>query len=257
MIRCLSLVALVAIAWSGVPAVGAEQLPEPRAAVFGFMEPVASQGRMIGRRAADAVFVALADEAPWRLVERAEVERLSEAAGTSAPFAVAYIQMIGHQCSAELAVTGVVEVCEVNAQRGTAQVTLLVELVETLDGASLASHRGIGSAQRPAGEVATIDEIVDHALSEAARDVVRRLTRFDAASAMVAAAMPDGRIMLDGPEEPALRVGSKLLVLRRMGDEHAVVGALTVLESRLTVVYARPLAGEGFRQGDRAIVVAR
>lgn len=248
--------ALALMIGMSMTALGAEQ-PQPQAAVFSFLDPADDPGRMVGRRAADAVFAVLSDEGPWELVSRGTVERLCEAAGVQPPFAVGYLQMLGQQTAAPLAVTGIVEICEVNSQRGTAQVTLLVELVETMDGASLASHRGIGSARRGADEAAPIDEIVDRALTEAALDAVRKLTTFDAASAMVAAMLPDGRVLLDGPEEPPLRVGSKLLIYRRSGAGHDVVGAVEVRESRLTVVHAAPLAGEDFRQGDIAVLVAR
>ena len=248
---------LAVIAGPGATASEAEALPAPRAAVFSFVGPVDYPGRMVGRRAADAVFASLAEEGPWELVKRGLIERLCETEQARPPFAVGYLQMLGHRAKAPLAVTGIVEVCEVNSARGTAQVTLLVELVETLEGASLASHRGIGSAQRRADEVAPIDAIVDRALQEAALDAVRKLTTFDVATAMVAVTLPDGRVMLDGPEEPALRLGTRLLVYRRAGAGPEAIGVLEVRQSRLTVVHAHPIAGDDFRQGDRAIVVAR
>lgn len=255
----LLILIVVAAAFSaicGTDAALADDLPQPRVAVFSFLDPLEQPGRMIGRRAADAVFGWLEEEGPWQVVSRGAVDRLCEDADARPPFAVGYLQMIGHQADAALAVTGVVEVCEVNAQRGTAQVTLLVELSETMDVASLASVRGIGSAQR-ADAVAPIDAIIDRALAEAALDVVRKLTTFDAASAMVAASLPDGRVMLDGPEEPPLATGSRLLVYRRIGGGHEMVGALSVREVRGSIAHARPLAGEDFRQGDRAILVVR
>ncbi len=229
----------------------------PRAAVFNLLDDGNYPDRLIGRRAADAVFVALIEEAPWELVSRTRLQRLCEAEAARAPFAIAYLQMLGHRVRAPLALTGVVEVCEVNKGRGTAQVTLLVELLETLEGATLASKRGVGSARRSDDEVAPIDQIVDRALSDAARDAVRKLTTFHQGTAMVAATLPDGRVMLDGPDEPALEVGSKLLVYRGADPRREMIGALEVKESRLTVIHAQPLAGEEFRQGDRAVVVAR
>jgi len=230
----------------------APELPVPRAAVFDFTEPAEWPGRLIGRRAADAVFAALRESVRWRTVDRAAVLLACADEGLVPPFAVGHLQMLGERLGAPLAVAGLVQVCEVNAERRSAQVTLIAELVETLGGSSLASVRGVASA-RAEDEPLALAQVVDRALAEAAGDLVRALTNFEPAGGQVVTTLPDGRVVLDVPAEPEVRPGDTLLVLR--GGEAA--GALKVESVNLTVVHARPLAGEEFRGGERAVLVAR
>jgi len=230
----------------------APELPAPRVAVFDFTEPAERPGRLIGRRAADAVFAALAESARWRTVDRAAVLLACADEELAPPFAVGHLQMLGQRLRAPLALAGLVQVCEVNATRRSAQVTVSAELVETLGGSSLAAARGVASA-RAEGEPLAPAQLVDRALAEAAGDLVRALTNFEPTGGQVVTTLPDGRVVLDVPEEPGLRVGDALLVFR--GGEPA--GALRVEAVSLTVTHARPLAGEDFRGGDRAVLVAR
>ncbi len=210
---------------------------------------------MIGRRAGDAIYAALRPEGPWELVDPAWLLRLCEAEGLRPPLAVGHLQMIGQRMRAPLAIGGLVETCALNAERGVAQITLTIELVETLGGSSLASARGVASAQREQGEA--LEQALDRALTEAATDAVRRLTAFDAASAVVVSTLPDGRVILDGPIEPRIKPATKLLILRGGQAGPQVIGAVEVKTSSLSVLHAQPLSGEGFFQGDRAVVVAR
>ncbi|MGC9316956.1 MAG: hypothetical protein ACP5KN_02835 [Armatimonadota bacterium] len=245
----LALMALCALAWAD------DDVRRPRAAVYDFNDSGRWQGRLIGRRAGDAVHAELAKAAPWELVDRGLVLRLCEAEGLQPPFGVGYLQMLGERCRAPLAVTGLVQTCTVNERRGVAQVTVQAELVETIGGGRLASVRGVASARRKAEEVAAIGQVVDRALVEAAADIARSLTSFDPAAAPVVTSLPDGRVVLDGPEEPALRAGDVLLLYR--GEDDSAVGALRVESVRLTVVHARPLAGDDARAGDWGVLVAR
>lgn len=254
-VRTTSRALLAALALvAAIPAVSAQPeraTPAPRVAVFPFTAPGELTQRMVGRRASAAAHAALAQSGPWEIVEPAWLLRLCEAENARAPFAVGYLQMLGQRARAPLAITGSVENCQVNPDRGTAQVTVAIDLVETLNGARLASSRGVASAKRADAEV--LGQAVDRALTEAAADAVREITSFDPLAAMVVTTLPDGRVMLDGPQEPRIKPGAKLLVFRNSEP----VGSLEVKTSKLTVLHARPLAGEDFRQGDRAVVVAR
>lgn len=246
----LALLCLAAIGGAACAQDGPALL-KPRVGVFPFTDPADLPDRMIGRRAGDAAYAALKAESPWELVDPGWLLRLCENESVRAPFAVGYLQMLGQRASAPLAITGWVETCQVNPERGTVQVTLAAELVETLGGVSLASGRGVASARREAGEV--VGQVIDRALTEAAGDAVRQLTSFDPLTAVVVASLPDGRVMMDGPREPRIKPGAKLLVFR--GDK--IVGTVEVKTSSVTVLHARPISGEGFFQGDRGVQVAR
>ncbi|MEA3403236.1 MAG: hypothetical protein U9R79_18480 [Armatimonadota bacterium] len=243
------LAGLCALAWAD------DDVRRPRAAVYDFTDSGDWPGRLVGRRAADAVHAELAEAAPWELVDRGLVLRLCESEGLQPPFGVGYLQMLGERSRSPLAVTGLVRTCTVNERRGVAQVTVLAELIETIGGSSLASVRGVASARRKPGEVAAIGQVVDRALGEAAGDIVRSLTRFDPTQAPVVTVLPDGRVVIDGPEEPALRPGDVLLLYR--GENGSAVGAVRVESVSLTVVHARPLTGYEPQAGDRGVLVAR
>ena len=254
--RLLPLLALAALTF-GSPcfADDAAGAYVPTAAVFPLTDPDEQPHRMVGRRSCDAIHAALQAEGPWELVDPAWLLRLCEAEGLRPPLAVGHLQMLGQTMRAPLAIGGLVESCVLNPERGVAQVTLAIELVETLGGSSLASARGVASAQREQGE--PLDLALDRALTEAAADAARHLTAFDAASAVVVSTLPDGRVVMDGPLEPRIKPGTKLLVLRGGEMTPQVIGAVQVKTSSLSVLHAEPLSGEGFFQGDRAVVVAR
>ncbi len=190
------------------------------------------------------------------MVDRRVVMAACAEEALAPPFGVGHLQMLGERMRVPLAVTGLVRVCEVNPRRRAAQVTLVAELVETLGGNRLASARGVASARAEPGEVMSLGQLVDRALSEAAADVVRSLTDFDPAGGLVVATLPDGRVVLDAPEKPGLRTGDALLVYRE-AERGELVGVLQVQTVHLTVVHATPLAGEDFRHGDRAVLAAR
>lgn len=227
--------------------------PRPRAVVFDFTEPDGWPGRMVGRRAAEAVHAALAEADRWDLADRAVVVKACADEGLEPPYGVGYLQMLGARLGTPLAVTGLVEVCEVNPTRRAAQVTLVAELVETGEGASLRSVRGVAAAQAARGEAVTLDELVDRALAQAAADVAQALANFEPAEGRIVTTLPDGRVVLDAPERPGMRPGDVLLVFA--GERSA--GLLRVQSMTLTVVHARVVSGERFQGGQRAVLVAR
>jgi len=244
---------LLLLALAAGQALAEPSSPTPTAAVYDFTEPVTWEGRLVGRRAADAVFLALTEEGQWAQADRVTLQRMCEREGIGPPFGVGHLQMLGERLSAPLAVTGLVEVFEVNPTRGAVQATLLVELVEAIGGASLTSVRGVSSARRSEEEVEPLAVVADRALAEAAGDVARALTGFGRVVASVVMPLPDGRVVLEGPEKPPLSPGDKLLVMR---GERAL-GVLQVATVQHTVIHATPLSGEGFAAGDRALLVAR
>ena len=246
-IGALALAAFAAHAQAGA------EVPRPRAAVFDFTDPAGWPGRLVGWRAAEAVHAALAEAGRWGLADRAVVVKACADEDLEPPYGVGYLQMLGARLGTPLAVTGLVEVCEVNPRRRAAQVTLVAELVETGEGASLRSVRGVAAAQAAHGEAVTLDELVDRALAQAAADVAQALANFEPAEGRIVTTLPDGRVVLDAPERPGMRPGDVLLVFA--GERSA--GLLRVQSMTLTVVHARVVSGERFHGGQRAVLVAR
>ena len=164
------LVALVALALSGGPACAQSgaQGPRPRASVFDFTEPAGWPARLVGWRAAEALHAALTEADRWDLADRAVIVKACAEQGLEPPLGVGYLQMLWDRLGTPLAVTGLVEVCEVNPVRRVAQVTLVAELAETGGGASLRSVRGVAAAPAARDEVVALDQLVDRALAQAA-----------------------------------------------------------------------------------------
>lgn len=250
-----AVIALICLGATGLASADDPGAIVPRVAVFEFAEPDESSNRMVGRRAADATWLALHSEGVWELVESEWLRRTCEEAQASPPFGLGYLQMLGDRVRAALAIAGQVQVCELDVERGTAQVTLTAELIETLGGESLAAYRGVASSRREPGEM--LDHALDRALTEAAANLARSFASFHPAAAIVLATLPDGRVMLDGPAEPAVQPGAKLLVYRASRAGTVVSGSLEVKTSQLSVLHAVQLSGEKPVQGDRAVVVAR
>ncbi|MFW6437625.1 MAG: hypothetical protein ACOCZ7_01315, partial [Armatimonadota bacterium] len=190
--RVALLASLVLALTKVVAAQEAPDFPPPRVAVFPLMDPVDGPDRMVGRRAGASVWAALQQQGMWEIVDAGWLLRLCEAEDVRAPFAVGYLQMLaGHRAKAPLAITGAVDAFKVNPERGVAQVTLTIDLVETQEGTRLASSRGVASAKREEGEV--LGQAIDRALDEAGADAVRELTSIDPLMATVVATLPDGR----------------------------------------------------------------
>ena len=94
---CRWIIGAALVAAASCCAADAPELPAPRVAVFDFTEPAERPGRLIGRRAADAVFAALGEAARWRTVDRAAVLLACADEGLAPPFAVGHLQMLGER----------------------------------------------------------------------------------------------------------------------------------------------------------------
>ncbi len=231
-----------------------DEVPRVRVAVYDHTNGTEWEGRLIGRRGGDAVHAALAATGHWELVDRGRVIRMCESEGLQPPYGVGYLQMLGERMSAALSVTGLVRTLEVNARRGVAQVTLQADVVENIGGQTIASARGVSAVRRAEGEIVPMEVIVDRALNEAAAEIARSLTNLPAVNAPVVSVLPDGRLVIDGPDDEPLHKGDVLLIYR---DGRMPVGAARVERVSLTVIHAEPLAGADFMTNDRAVLVAR
>lgn len=253
--RALWLVALGCLTGAAAPAA---DLPTVRAAVYDFTDPADYEGHLVGRRAAEAVHTALAATEVWGLVERAALLRACAAEGVEAPFGAGYLQMFGRRLDASLAVVGLVQTCAINTERGTAQVTVVAELIEAIGGEGLGSFRGVGSAARGADETVTLDEVLDRALTEAAGNLVVTLTAFNAWSTAVSARMGEDQVLLQPLADPRIAMGEKAIVCRRGPQAWTLVAVIEVQRADDTSVRARIVSQLSPPQpNDVAVCVAR
>lgn len=233
-------------------------LPAVRVAVYDFAEPGDYGGHLVGRRAAEAVQVALAATGAWELVDRGALLRACAAEGAEAPFGVGYLQMFGRRLDASLALAGLTETCAVNPGQGTAQVTLVAELIEAIGGEGLGLFRGVGSSSRGAEEAVTLDEVLDRALTEAAGNLVVHLTSFNAWSTTVTARMGEDQVLMQPRAEPQVALGEKAIVCRRGPEAWTLVAVVEVQRADETSVRARIVSQLSAPQPhDVAVCVAR
>lgn len=253
--------AVILIAVGAASSVHAQTVDAPKvyAAVYDFAEPSGYGGRMIGLRAGEALHSALADGGPWQLIKRPDLIRQCAAENVRAPFGVGYLQMFGRRLNAPLAVCGLVQNLVVNETRGSAQVTLVGELIETIDGNSLASVRAVGSASRDGDEAVALDEIIDRALVEATGDLALALSAFDAWSTTVVTGLSPTSAILNTPADTDVQPGTKLLVFRPAGGGWSIVAAAQVLRGDKNTIRVKILtqAAEALKTGDVAVAVAR
>ncbi len=233
--------------------------PEIYAAVYDFAEPSGFAGRMIGLRAAEALQSALAEAGQWQLIERPALMRQCASEDVRAPFGIGYLQMFGRRLNAPLAVCGLVQNLVVNETRGSAQVTLVGELIETIDGNSLASVRAVGSASRDGDEAVAFDEIIDRALVEATGDLALALSAFDAWGTTVVTGLSPTSAILNTPADTDVQPGTKLLVFRPAGGGWSIVAAAQLLRGDKNTMRVKVLtqAAEALKAGDVAVAVAR
>lgn len=249
----LAAIAAVSICYAQV-----QETPTVRVAVYDYTGPRQYEGHMVGRRAGEAVHALMLVERRWEMVNRAALLRLCAAEEASAPFALGYLQMFGDKLEAPLAVCGFVQNCMVNPERGSAQVTLVSELIETMEGTSLQSITTVASSERAGGQTLALDEVIDQALTQAAEDLVAAIYNFEPLAAPVMADVTEGKVLLDAGAKAGLAPGAKMLAYRRAGDDWVVVAALLVESVTEDLAHARVTAQrEAIRPNDRAVLVAR
>jgi len=232
--------------------------PIVQVAVYDFIEPGGYAGHMIGRRAAEALYGLMLAQRRWEVVDREVLLRQCAAEHVAPPYAVGYLQMFGHRLDAPLALCGAVQNCIVNPQRGSAQVTLVGELTETMDGNSLQSITTVGSYVRGRGETIPLDEVVDRALTQAAEDLAAAFCNFDPVTAPVMADVAERKLLLDAGTKAGLTPRAKMLAYRQAANGWSLIAVLQVESLTEDIAHARVVAQkEDVRPNDRAVLIAR
>jgi len=215
-VRIIALAAMLAV----VPCWGADdgawQVP---VAVFDFNNLCTYRGHMLGRRAADALHVALADAQRWRLVPRRDIRLQCRKLSLKPPFAVGYLQQVAHLVGAHLAISGTVTDCRLDAE-GWAVVALSTEMIDIVSGEAAASFAVTGRARHRAGQPADIT--VDHALAQAGAQAAEKLLDFAALYISVQGRSGRDVVFLKSDANGRLVPGLRLLVYRTGADGHPV-----------------------------------
>ena len=130
-------------------------------------------GRLLGRRAADQLALDLAATGVWRVTDRAQTDRTAAQRDLQPPYAVAYLQQIGHALGGDLVVSSVVQRVEVDPRQGAVRVVLQVEIVDQVAGQAVMNTQYSGTVRRDAREPEPTDVLVGRALALAAGAAAR------------------------------------------------------------------------------------
>lgn len=201
----------------------------PRLAVLELHNRSDYRGHMIGRRAADALYVALRTEGRWDLLERTEVRRACRDMDLEPPFAVGYQQALGHRLGADVILTGHVEEVRISAGDGTVTVGLTVDFADRICGQSIMPLRVSGSARRadagPRPTDATVSEALDRACQQVAA-MTRTVPKYAAQVESVSA----NELSLEAGRGALVSVEDRLLLYRLTTEQVSarLVGVLMV-----------------------------
>lgn len=248
--------AIVLLFLPALPAL-AQDAYQPPVAVLDFNDMSAYSGHLLGRRAADSVFLALKDGGGWTLIERRTVRQECHKLELEPPFAVGHLQQVAHLVGAHLAVSGLVKSCTVTAAR--ASVVLVVEVVDLPSGEIASRASCEGSA--PAKPDQPIDLMVDRALAAAAANGAQRLGDFPRVMAAVALGAGGDALTLNAGSQTGVTAGLKLLVYhagdggKPTGEPIATirVASAQAAQSQCRVLASREAPGTG----DIAVAVGR
>jgi len=198
----------------------AGQSIRPRLAAMQFHDYSAYRGHLLGRRAADALYVALEATGRWRLLEPSAVRQACADMHLTPPFAVGYQQALGYRLNADVIVTGRVEGVRISPAEGTVTINLVLDFVDRVCGQSIMPLQISGSSRRADGGPRPTDIIVSEALADACSRIVAIVQTVPACAAKVVDTSGT-QLTLEPLTEVPLTGGDRLLLYRANGDEQA------------------------------------
>ena len=246
---------LTVAAWADGPAPTG---PQPRAAVFAFNDLGAYRGHALGQRAAARVQTELRNTGRFALIARADVRRECAALDLRPPFAVGNQQQVMARVGADVAVTGVVQNCALDAHNATANVTLIGELTEAIGGEQIAVVKAVGAAHAEHKSPVPADELVEEALAAAGKQLAQSLTAGPLITGKVVAHIAgDERVTLEADAPGSFVAGMRALIFRRKDDGGWELGAVASIESvQKPRATGKLLSAKGqLKEGDVAVGV--
>jgi len=232
--------------------------PKPRAAVFAFHDLGAYKGHALGQRAAARVQTELRETGRFVLIARADVRRECTALDLRPPFPVGYQQQILARLGADLAITGVVQNCTLDARNSAANVTLIAELTEAIGGEQVAIVKAVGAAHAERNNPVPADELAEEALAAAGKQLARSLTAGPLITGKVVAHIAgDERVTLEADAPGSFVAGMRALIFRRKDDGAWELGAVASIESvQKPRATGKLLSAKGqLKEGDVAVGV--
>ncbi|KPJ64125.1 hypothetical protein AMK68_02260 [candidate division KD3-62 bacterium DG_56] len=229
--------------------------PPPRAAVVEFKAP---PGAMLGRRAADAVSVALRDMemrgAPYAPEPADAVATALQELGLAPPLEREGQQQLGEQLAVKWVISG--EVRQANVARGKAEVDLLVTVLSVESGDYATGALVRASSPVPPGYRGDHDILIDKALATAARDATRLAAAGKIPEATVLMVFGRNDVQLSAGKPAGLLRGMRLALLRLVEGHWRRVGTLEVTRSGNHDASAAIIAApRGIQTNDRVMAI--
>lgn len=251
------------LGWAVGPEAGAEPAHRPQVVVLCLQNSSNFGGRLLGRRAADQLAVDLGATGAWRVVDRAQTDRAAAQRDLQPPYAVAYMQQIGHALGGDLIVAGAVQRVEVDPRLGAVRVGLLVEMVDQVAGQAVMTVLQTGTVRRNAREPEPTDVLVGKALALASAEAVRASAVGLGFMGSVSAPSDGKTVQLKLPADAAAQTGQRLLIYRGVveGDQRTpgkLIATAMISEITGESCRARVLGSAGdIHTGDLAVTLGR
>jgi hypothetical protein len=233
----------------------------PGVLVLPFQNASTYSGHLLGRRAADQLALDLGGSGVWRVVDRADTDRAIQQRRLQPPYAVAYLQELGHALGGDLIFTGAIQKLDVEPKIGRLAITIYCEATDQVSGQSVLATAQMGESRRNDREPVPTDVLIGQALADACAKVAALAARNTGVVAEVSDPDEAKTVTLKLPAGASIASGSRFLLYRAVleGQEHVpgkLIGSLMVTEVRGDQCTARVLARIGdIHSGDIAVSV--
>ena len=233
----------------------------PGALVLTFANSSVYSGHLLGRRAADQLALDLGATGAWRVIDRAQADRATEQRDLRPPYAVAYLQEIGHALGGDVIFTGAIQKLDVDAKLGKLSLTLYVEGTDKVSGQSVLGTLQTGEARRNSAAPEPTDVLIGHALADATAKVAVAAAQGTGVTATVADPADSKAITLKFAPDSKPLTGMRFLLYRAVleGDQPTpgkLIATLMVTKTSADTATANVLARSGdIHTGDIAVSI--
>ena len=233
----------------------------PGALVLTFANSSLYSGHLLGRRAADQLALDLGASGAWRVVDRAQADRALAQRDLTPPYAVAYLQEMGHALGGDVIFTGAIQKLDVDAKLGKLSVSLYVEATDQVSGQTVLGTLQTGEARANPASPEPTDVLIGRAVADATAKAAAVAAQGTGAMAMVADPGDAKTVVLKPAPGAALASGTRLFLYRAVteGDQPTpgkLIATLMITKVSPDTVVAKVLGRAGdIHTGDLAVSI--
>lgn len=191
----------------------------PGALVLNFNNTSVYSGHLLGRRAADQLALDLGATGAWRVIDRAQADRAAEQRGLLPPYAVAYLQEIGHALGGDVIFSGAIQKLDVDAKLGKLTVTVYVEATDQVSGQSVLGTLKTGEARANPAVPEPTDVLIGRALADATAKVAAAAALGTGAAATLADPGDAKTVTLKLAGQATVTTGMRFLLYRAVTED--------------------------------------